>query len=107
MRSTQDLRAELKVSDESTRSGVRRAREIGNSSPETVIAFSNEVGLGAGYRRRLKQRPNAEGSQPVTFCHAWKFQAPDGKRRKTYCGNTEGVGLFAPILGITECGGLP
>ena len=38
------------------------------------------------YWRKHKQRLNAEGGQPVTFCHGLKLQAPDGKQRETYFG---------------------
>ena len=50
------------------------------------------------YWRKLKQRLNAEGNQPVTFCHGLKLQAPDGKQRETDCANTEG--LFRIIQSI-------
>ena len=30
------------------------------------------------YWRKLKQRLNAEGGQPVTFCHGLKLTASDG-----------------------------
>lgn len=50
------------------------------------------------YWRKLKQRLNAESSQPVTFCHGLKLLAPDGKQRLTDCANTEG--LFRIIQSI-------
>lgn len=53
---------------------------------------------GGAYWRKLKQRLNAEGSQPVTFCHGLKLQATDGKQRETDCANTEG--LFRIIQSI-------
>ena len=53
---------------------------------------------GGAYWRKLKQRLNAEGSQPVTFCHGLKLLAPDGKQRETDCANTEG--LFRIIKSI-------
>lgn len=43
------------------------------------------------YWRKLKQRLGSEGSEPVTFCHGLKLQAPDGKQRITDCANTEGI----------------
>ena len=43
------------------------------------------------YWRKLKRRLNAEGRQPVRFCHGLKLQAPDGKQRETDCANTEGM----------------
>lgn len=49
MRSAQDLLTELNASDESPRIEAKRAREIGKSVMETVIAFANEPGLGGGY----------------------------------------------------------
>jgi ATP-dependent DNA helicase RecG len=49
MRSAQDLLTELNASDESTRIEAKRAREMGKSVMETVIAFANEPGLGGGY----------------------------------------------------------
>ena len=49
MRSAQDLLSELNASDESPRIEAKRAREIGKSIMETVIAFSNEPALGGGY----------------------------------------------------------
>ena len=48
MRTAQDLLTELNASDESTRIEAKRAREIGKSVMETVIAFANEPGLGGG-----------------------------------------------------------
>ena len=51
MRTAQDLLTELNASDESPRIEVKRAREIGKSIMETVIAFANEPGLGGGYAR--------------------------------------------------------
>jgi hypothetical protein len=33
------------------------------------------------YWRKLKQRLNAEGSQPVTFCHGLKLATPDIRPR--------------------------
>lgn len=49
MRTAQDLLTELNASDESHRIEAKRAREIGKSVMETVIAFANEPGLGGGY----------------------------------------------------------
>lgn len=49
MRTAQDLLTELNASDESPRIEAKRAREIGKSVMETVIAFANEPGLGGGY----------------------------------------------------------
>ena len=49
MRTAQDLLTELNASDESTRIEAKRARAIGKSVMETVIAFANEPGLGGGY----------------------------------------------------------
>ena len=60
-----------------------------------ILTGSPDAGA---YWRKLKQRLNAEGSQPVTFCHGLKLQAPDGKQRETDCANTEG--LFRIIQSI-------
>ena len=49
MRTAQDLLTELNASDESPRIEAKRAREIGKSIMETVIAFANEPGLAGGY----------------------------------------------------------
>ena len=60
-----------------------------------ILTASPDAGA---YWRKLKQRLNAEGGQPVTFCHGLKLLAPDGKQRKTDCANTEG--LFRIIQSI-------
>ena len=60
-----------------------------------ILTASPDAGA---YWRKLKQRLNAEGGQPVTFCHGLKLQAPDGKQRETDCANTEG--LFRLIQSI-------
>ncbi len=60
-----------------------------------ILTASPDAGA---YWRKLKQRLNAEGGQPVTFCHGLKLQAPDGKQRETDCANTEG--LFRIIQSI-------
>jgi len=52
--------------------------------------LTNSVDAGA-YWRKLKQRLTKEGSEPVTFCHGLKLQAPDGKMRETDCASTEGI----------------
>ena len=49
MRTAQDLLTELNASDESPRIEAKRARELGKSIMETVIAFANEPGLGGGH----------------------------------------------------------
>ena len=48
MRNAQDLLDELNASDESPRIEAKRARELGKSVLETMIAFANEPGLGGG-----------------------------------------------------------
>ena len=53
-----------------------------------VLTESQDAGA---YWRKLKQRLNAEGSEPVTFCHGLKLPALDGKMRQTDCANTEGI----------------
>ena len=60
-----------------------------------ILTDSSDAGA---YWRKLKQRLNAEGSEPVTFCHGLKLEAPDGKQRLTDCANTEG--LFRIIQSI-------
>ena len=60
-----------------------------------ILTGSPDAGA---YWRKLKQRLNAEGGQPVTFCHGLKLTAPDGKQRETDCANTEG--LFRIIQSI-------
>ena len=64
---------------------------------DVCAILTNSPDAGA-YWRKFKQRLNAEGSQPVTFCHGLKLQAPDGKQRETDCANTEG--LFRIIQSI-------
>ena len=49
MRSAQELLDELNASDESPRIEAKRAREIGKSLLQTVIAFANEPGLNGGW----------------------------------------------------------
>ena len=49
MRSAQELLDELNASDESPRIEAKRAREIGKSLLETVIAFANEPGMDGGH----------------------------------------------------------
>ena len=63
-----------------------------------ICAILTESPDAGAYWRKLKQRLNGEGSQPVTFCHGLKLQAPDGKQRDTDCANTEG--LFRIIQSI-------
>ena len=61
----------------------------------SILTKSPDAGA---YWRKLKQRLNSEGGQPVTFCHGLKLQAADGKQRETDCANTEG--LFRIIQSI-------
>lgn len=53
-------------------------------------ALAESIDSGA-YWRKLKQRLNEERSEVVTFCHALKLKAADGKKYLTDCANTEGV----------------
>ena len=53
-----------------------------------VLTDSRDAGA---YWRKLKQRLKAEGSEVVTICHGLKLIAPDGKKRKTDCADTEGI----------------
>ena len=48
-RSAFDLLAELNASDETPRIEAKRASEVGKSLMETLIAFTNEPGLGGGW----------------------------------------------------------
>lgn len=43
------------------------------------------------YWRKLKQRLIKESNESVTFCHALKLPAADGKMRNADCANTEGT----------------
>ena len=61
----------------------------------SILTESPDAGA---YWRKLKQRLNSEGGQPVTFCHGLKLLAADGKQRETDCANTEG--LFRIIQSI-------
>ena len=63
-----------------------------------VCAILTESPDAGAYWRKLKQRLNAEGSQPVTFCHGLKLTAADGRQCVTDCANTEG--LFRIIQSI-------
>jgi hypothetical protein len=56
-----------------------------------ICAALVESSNSGAYWRKLKQRLIAEGSQVVTFCHALKLKASDGKKYATDCANTEGV----------------
>lgn len=49
MRTATDLLEELNAADESVRIEAKRARELGKSVMQTVIAFANEPGLDGGY----------------------------------------------------------
>lgn len=53
-------------------------------------ALTESIDAGA-YWRKLKQRLLVEESQAVTFCHALKLMASDGKKYATDCANTQGV----------------
>lgn len=43
------------------------------------------------YWRKLKQRLKGEGSETVTFCHALKMKAADGKMRQTDVAGMQGI----------------
>ena len=84
---------------ETTKIALFKGRQIRRTLYENEWWFSvvdvcevltNSVDAGA-YWRKLKQRLKEEGSEPVTFCHGLKLQAPDGKMRETDCANTEGI----------------
>jgi DNA-damage-inducible protein D len=49
-------------------------------------SLSTDVGA---YRRKLKQRLIAEGSEVVTKCHGLKLLAPDNKMRETDVADVE------------------
>lgn len=57
---------------------------------DVVNALTESADSGA-YWRKLKQRLIEEGSQVVTNCHGLKLEAPDGKKYKTDCANTQGM----------------
>jgi DNA-damage-inducible protein D len=44
---------------------------------DVVSVLTDSLNAGA-YWRKLKQRLNEEGSEPVTICHGLKLQAADG-----------------------------
>jgi len=67
------------------------------SVTDICYALTDSTDAGA-YWRKLKQRLTEEGSEVVTFCHGLKLKAPDGKKYKTDCSNTEG--LFRIIQSI-------
>lgn len=69
-----------------------------------VCAILTESPDAGAYWRKLKQRLNAEGGQPVTFCHALKLQAPDRIDARLIAPIPTGWGPFAPTLGITLSG---
>jgi hypothetical protein len=52
--------------------------------------LTDSVDAGA-YWRKLKQRLKNESNEVVTFCHELKLKAPDNKKYKTDCANTEGI----------------
>mgnify|MGYP003297193857 CR=1 FL=1 len=54
-----------------------------------VIAVLTESKDPQSYWRKLKQRIKEEGNETVTNCHAFKFQAADGKMRLTDVADTE------------------
>lgn len=56
-----------------------------------VVGLLSESSDAGAFRRKLKQRLVAEGSEVVTKCHALKLVAPDGKMRERDCANVEGV----------------
>jgi DNA-damage-inducible protein D len=45
---------------------------------DVCATLTDSVNAGA-YWCKLKQRLNADGGQPVTFCHGLKLLAPDGR----------------------------
>ena len=75
MRSAQDLLSELNASDESPRIEAKRAREIGKSIMETVIAFANEPGLSGGYLLLgVESKVDAKGDTQY-----WAAGVPEGE----------------------------
>jgi hypothetical protein len=56
-----------------------------------VVGVLSESQDASAYWRKLKQRLNEEGREPVTFCHGLKLPAPDGKMRVTDCATAEGL----------------
>ena len=53
-----------------------------------VLTESKDAGA---YWRKLKQRLKEEGSETVTFCHALKLKAADGKMRNTDVADMQGI----------------
>ncbi len=93
------LRAEerIVVFQEKTIRRVWHENEWWFSIADACAVLTESADAGA-YWRKLKQRLGAEGSEVVTFCHALKLEALDGKQRVTDCANTEG--LFRIIQSI-------
>ena len=54
-----------------------------------VVGALTESKSPTAYWRKLKQRLNDEGNEPVTNCHGLKMLSRDDKRRQTDVANTE------------------
>ncbi len=53
-----------------------------------VCALATASPDAGAYWRKLKQRFNTEGGQPVKLGHDLKLRASDDKQLDTYCANT-------------------
>lgn len=67
------------------------------SATDIVRAINNEPDYtkASNYWRWLKKKLRAEGIQPVSATHDFKFEAPDGKMRRADVMDAEGVQLLA------------
>jgi len=60
---------------------LRVAARQGDGNDVALLALKRIDGV---YWRKLKQRLNAEGGQPVTFCHGLKLATPDIRPRSIH-----------------------
>ena len=97
MKQSNESTKHIAIFQETTIRRVWNNEEWWLSVVDVCATLTGSLDAGA-YWRKLKQRLNEEGQQPVTFCHGLKLQASDGKQRVTDCANTEG--LFRIIQSI-------
>lgn len=97
MKQSNESTKHIAIFQETTIRRVWNNEEWWFSVVDVCATLTGSLDAGA-YWRKLKQRLNEEGQQPVTFCHGLKLQASDGKQRVTDCANTEG--LFRIIQSI-------
>ena len=69
------------------------------SATDIVRAINNEPDYtkASNYWRWLKKKLRAEGIQPVSATHDFKFEAPDGKMRRADVMDAEGVRTFISL----------